>query len=286
MAFRHTAIYRFDIVCRISSTGYGVTALSGLLVRMPNPPATDIADRLIEARRQHIQWDARHAAPPDTVEDAYAIQEIVTERLGAGISAWKTSAPDPESVPIAAPIFSDLVYTSGSKIPASELFVIGIEGEIAFRIGRDLPPRDKPYSPEDLLESISDMLPAIEIVDTRMQDGFSQNKNLLLADNQSNGGLVVGEGVSNWKNLDFSRLEASVSVNGALEYSGIAGNRAGDLICLMAWAANHCANRGRPFRAGDIITTGTYTGILFVEPGAGVVVDFPAIGTVEVSFPI
>jgi len=253
---------------------------------MPNPPGTTIADQLIKARRRHIQWDTHHTAPPDTVDDAYAIQEIVTEQLGAGISAWKTSAPDPVSVPIAAPIYSDLVYTSGSEIPASELFVIGIEGEIAFRIGCDLPSRDKPYFPEDLLESISDMLPVIEIVDTRMQEGFSENKNLMLADNQSNGGLVVGEGSSNWKSLDFARLEASVTVDGVIEYSGITGNRAGDLFCLMAWAANHCANRGRPFRAGDIITTGTYTGILFVEPGAGVVVDFPAIGAVEVSFPI
>ena len=253
---------------------------------MPGPVRTVIADQLIKARQQNFQWDAQSAAQPITIDDAYAIQELVALGLESGISAWKTSAPNPESVPIAAPIYSDLFYQSGSEIPASELFVIGIEGEIAFRIGRDLPPGEKPYSREYVIESISELLPAIEIVDTRMQDGFSQNKNLMLADNQSNGGLVVGEGVSNWKSLDFSRLEASVSVDGALEYSGIAGNRAGDLFCLMAWAANHCANRGRSFRAGDIITTGTYTGILFVEPGAGVVVDFPAIGTVEVSFPI
>lgn len=253
---------------------------------MSNPLIAGTADQLIKARQNHCQWDAHSATAPESVEDAYAIQEVVTRQIGEEITAWKTSAPDTVSTPIAAPIYSSLVYNSGSEIPASELFVIGIEGEIAFRISHDLPPRAEPYCREDLVESISDLLPAIEIVDTRMQDGFSQHKYLMLADNQSNGGLVVGKGITNWKTLDFSNLEASVTANRVTEYSGVAGNRAGDPFSLMAWAANHCANRARPFRAGDIITTGTYTGILFVEPGAEVVVDFPGIGSVAVSFPI
>jgi 2-keto-4-pentenoate hydratase len=253
---------------------------------MPETLRTGIADQLIKARREHIQWDVLPATVLETTDEAYAIQEIVAQRLGVGISGWKTSAPDPVSIPIAAPIYSELLFNNGSVIPASELFVIGIEGEIAFSINHDLPLREAPYSPEELIGAIGELLPAIEIVDTRMQDGFSQRKNLMLADNQSNGGLVIGEGVSKWKNLDFDNLEASVTVNGVIEYSGVAGNRAGNPFRLMAWAANHCANRGRPFKAGDIITTGTYTGMLFVEPGAEVVVDFPGIGSIEVLFPI
>jgi 2-keto-4-pentenoate hydratase len=253
---------------------------------MPNQLTTGIADQLVKARQTHYQWDTHHTVSPDTVDEAYVIQEIVTHRLDAGVSGWKTSAPDPVSTPIVAPIYSDHLYKSGSKIPASELFVIGIEGEIAFRIAQDLPLREKPYSPEEILESIDTLLPAIEIVDTRMRDGFSQDKKLILADNQSNGGLVIGEEISSWKNLDFSSLEASVKVNGVVIYSGVDGNRAGDLYLLTAWAANHCANRGRPFKVGDIITTGTYTGILFIDPGDEVVVNFPDVGSVEVAFPI
>ena len=250
------------------------------------PIISHIADCLLDARRDHVQWDANSVTAPESVDQAYAIQEMVTRRLQATVCAWKTSAPDPQSIPIAAPIFTDLVYPSGSKIPASELFVIGIEGEVAFQIGRDLPLLDKPYSRADVIAAIDRLLPAIEVVDTRMQEGFRQHKNLILADNQSNGGLVFGKGIQNWKDLNFAQLQASVSVNGKVKYSGIDGNRAGDLFVLMAWAANHCANRDRPFRAGDIVTTGTYTGILFVEPGDEVVVDFPQIGSVEVSFPL
>lgn len=246
----------------------------------------NIASQLIRARQQYLQWNVQKTAPPATVDDSYAIQDIVTQKLGVKIAGWKTSAPDTVSIPIAAPIYSDVMFKSGAKIPSSQFFVIGIEGEIAFRIARDLPLGPNPYRREDLLEAVGELVPAIEVVDTRMLNGLSENKKLVLADNQSNGGLVVGAGISNWHGLDFTKLEAAVTVNGKTEYCGVDGNRAGDMIKLLTWAANHCANRGLPFSAGDIITTGTYTGLLFVEPGSQVDVDFPAIGRVEVLFSV
>jgi 2-keto-4-pentenoate hydratase len=253
---------------------------------MQNELRQNIASRLIKARQQKLQWDAGGGPFPQAVDDAYAIQDIVTQELGAKITGWKTSAPDLVSIPIAAPVYSQVMFKSGAKIPSSQLFVIGIEGEIAFRIAHDLPLAPNPYQREDLLEAVGELMPVIEVVDTRMANGLAQNKKLVLADNQSNGGLVIGAAISNWHELDFTNLKALVTVNGAIEYCGFDGNRAGDLFKLLAWAANHCANRGLPFKAGDIITTGTYTGLLFVEPGSHVVVDFPAIGQVEVSFPI
>ena len=246
---------------------------------------SEVARHLITARRDHRQWDVGDTTPLDDVDDAYTVQDLVTDGLDADIAGWKTSAPDPHSRPIAAPIYSTLLHRSGTQIPACEFFVIGIEGEIAFRMNRDLPPLGWPYSREDLLAAAGEMLPAIEIVDTRMTDGLNESRHLILADNQSNGGLVIGPGIANWRNLDLSRQAASVSVNGQVIYSGVDANRAGDLFRLMAWAADHCATRKRPLRAGNIITTGTYTGMILVEPGAEVVVDFPEIGRVEVSFP-
>jgi 2-keto-4-pentenoate hydratase len=45
--------------------------------------------------------------------------------------------------------------------------------------------------------------------------------------------------------------------------------------------AEHCGG----IRAGQIIATGSLTGLRFVEPGAHVVAEFPGLGTVEVTFP-
>lgn len=250
---------------------------------MNKTPNQAIAERLLQARARHQPWQVNLPAPP-TRDDAYAVQDLVLAELDPGIAGWKTSAPDRESIPIAAPIYTPLLYPGGASIPAGNFFVIGIEGEIAFRIARDLPAAGKAYTRDDLIAAVVELVPAIEIVDTRMQDGMSQANNLKLADNQSNGGLVVGKGITDWQELDFDNIAASVTVNGACIYDGIDANRAGDLFTLMAWAANHCAVRGRPYLRDDIITTGTYTGIAFIEPGDEVVVDFPLIGSVAVSF--
>ena len=37
-------------------------------------------------------------------------------------------------------------------------------------------------------------------------------------------------------------------------------------------------------KAGDIVTTGTFTGLLFVEPDAKVTAEFPGVGQVWVRF--
>lgn len=245
---------------------------------------SETARLLIDARRNHKAWDTTHALALKGPDESYNVQELITEQLGLAIGGWKTSAPDPHSIPIAAPIYAPLIYKSGTTLPASNFFVIGIEGEIAFRMKRDLPRQDHPYTHDDLYSTVGEMLPVIEIVDTRMRNGLNGNKSLILADNQSNGGLVIGTGISDWRHIDLTHQAAKVTVNGKVSYAGVDGNRAGDVFKLMAWAANHCASRIRPILSGDIVTTGTYTGMVFVDPGSEVVVDFPEIGRVEISF--
>ena len=62
---------------------------------MADSIAIGIADQLVKARLNHCQWNTLSSADLITIDDAYAIQEIVTQRLGAKTSAWKTSAPIP-----------------------------------------------------------------------------------------------------------------------------------------------------------------------------------------------
>ena len=252
---------------------------------MTQSPLDEIATRLVEARRSNTQWDASLVSPPENTNDAYVVQDLVAEHLGVGISAWKASLPEGQSTPIVGPIYSDLVFKGGCELAASNFFSIGIEGEIAFRINRDLLKREQPYTRSDIIDAVAEMFPAIEIVDTRILDGYSANPRLTLADNQSNGALVYGQAVSGWQDMELVRQQAQITVNGEVKYTGESENRAGDLFTLMAGTANECAKRGKPIKAGDIITTGTYTGILFVEAGDRVELTFHKIGSVSVSFP-
>jgi 2-keto-4-pentenoate hydratase len=47
---------------------------------------------------------------------------------------------------------------------------------------------------------------------------------------------------------------------------------------MVEWAAKHCSARGMPLAAGDVVTTGTWTGMTPVSPGDDVVARFDGIG--------
>ncbi len=252
---------------------------------MTNSALSEAAQNLVNARRTQTPWDASNASPLHSVEESYAVQERVAELLEARIGGWKTAAPDAQSIPVIAPIYADCIFPGGSAIPASQFFMIGIEGEIAFRINRDFPLRDHPYALTDIEDAIAEVLPVIEVVDTRMANGLEETRPLFLADNQGNGGLVTGRAISNWRDVDISPQLATVTVNGVEQFSGVTPNPAGELTDLLTRAINLGATRKRPVHSGDIIITGSCTGVLFVEADAEVVVDFPKIGSVRATFP-
>ena len=100
--------------------------------------SADIANFLLKARNDHVQWNVGSTPPLENLDDVYAVQDLITSKLGADIRAWKTSPLDDGSA-FAGPIYATDIFESGARIPASKFHVIGIEGEIAFRINRDLP---------------------------------------------------------------------------------------------------------------------------------------------------
>ncbi len=46
----------------------------------------------------------------------------------------------------------------------------GLEAEIAFLIGKDLPPREKPYSRDEVVAAIASCHPAIEVIESGLTD--------------------------------------------------------------------------------------------------------------------
>lgn len=218
------------------------------------------------------------------MSDAYAVQSLVAERRGS-IGAWKTGAASPDAEPIAAPIFTDLVHESGVALPAGQFHRLGIEAEIAYRLKQDLPPQDSRYTREDIVGAIDAILPAIEIVDSRCEACDQLDPLWKLADNQINGGLVCGKAVQAWQDLPVTTQSATLQVNGQTMVSSEDGHPAGDPLRLLVWMANHMARHCGGLRRGQIVTTGSFTGLRFMAPGDWVVADFPGIGQVLVSFP-
>lgn len=160
-----------------------------------------LRDRVEEAAR--LLTAARGGQPlaelpqscrPQSDADAYQIQDAVVRRLGETAGGWKVGAAAGATAAFCAPIYARMIRPSPVSYDASELRLIGIEGEIAFRLGRDLPPRAAPYDRAEVTAGAT-LDPVIEVVDSRYADFRSLDRASILADNFSNGGLVYGAAV-------------------------------------------------------------------------------------------
>jgi 2-keto-4-pentenoate hydratase len=247
-------------------------------------------DRIARAARVLVEARRTRAWPPDLpadcrprgVEEAYAVQEAVCRTLGR-VGGWKVGAATPTAEPRRAPLLAALVAPGPAALRGPEFHVIGIESELAFRLGRDLPPRAAPYSRDEVLDALDTLHPAIEVVDSRFAERTAADALSQLADNQSNGAFVYGHGVAAWRHVDFSRQPVRLRIDGAVVHEGEGGNTAGDPLRLVHWLANHLSARGASLRAGDVVTTGTTTGLRLVNPGAVVEAEFPGVGGVRVE---
>ncbi len=243
-----------------------------------------IAAQFLHAHAGKRQFQAASAPAPATAQDAYRVQDRVFAALYAGepAGAWKVGAARPDLEPTAAPIPSARLYASPARVQARDFHMIGVEVEIAFRLGRHLPARATPYGEEDIAAAVDTALVAIELCDTRLEDWKTASALWRLADFQLNAALIVGGESRDWRSIDFPRQRAELWIDGAKTIEATGAHPFGNPLRLLPWLAAHSLGRGDGLHAGDIITTGTWTGMQFVSPGAEILARFPGIGEARV----
>jgi 2-keto-4-pentenoate hydratase len=222
------------------------------------------ASQFLEARRSR-RWLTvlPKACRPSDVGEAYAIQRLVFAALGRP-AAWKVGAGSPDASPAYAEIADSTLFRDGETMPSGMFNLIGAEAEVAYRLGRDLPPRPEDYSVEEVKAAVDSVLPAIEISDTRFAVWASQNRPSHIADQLNHGALAVGTTFAGLPDVDPLRQKAVMEVNGEIRAETIGGNPAGDPMRLLVWLANVGTREAGGLRAGSVITTGSLTGVIFV----------------------
>ena len=222
------------------------------------------------------------AAPPDEAA-AWAVQRAVLDALGERIGGWKCAAPPGKSPSGAMLAASGIHRGPVARWPVPAGGRIGIETEIAFRLGRDLPPRATPYGREELLEAIAAAFPAIELVQSRYRDPAAVSLPEAMADSVAHAGLVIGEDVPGWRGFDLKSLTVRQSCGGRVQVEQVGGNPSGDPLVALAWLANRLPEVGLQLRAGEVVTTGSCTGLTAVEGGQRVTGGFLGFGEVAVE---
>ena len=241
------------------------------------------AEALLTARRDGAIAELPESCRPRSAAEAYAVQDEIAIRLG-GIAGWKVGAPAADATPACAPLPSGTILTTPAQVDAAKHPMRGVEAEIAFRFGEDLPARAEPYDRAAVMAAIETACPAIELCDSRYLDFKKVDPLSHQADSNANAGLVVGADWDGWRDLDAAAQAVRLRIGGETVADHRGGNTAGEPLRLLVWLANHAAARGQPLRKGQIVTTGSWTGLPCAQPGDEVVADFPGIGSVQVLF--
>ncbi len=242
----------------------------------------EAARLLVQARRtgQPIEGLPEHCRPR-SVTEAHAIQDAVTAALGLPIGAFKANAPSDEE-PTRGVIYASAIHASPAAIPAAEAPLCGVEGEVAFRFTRNLPPRDATYSREEVAAAV-EACAAIEVVHSRFQRPMERPPLERLADSIANGAFVPAATRTDWRGLELGKLHVTLLVNGQAVLEQDGGHPTGDPLGVAAALVN-IMRTGPGVRAGQYVTCGSCTGLRFLKPGDTCVVRFDGLGIAEVSF--
>ncbi|CAN7760853.1 MULTISPECIES: 2-keto-4-pentenoate hydratase [unclassified Variovorax] len=261
-----------------------MAALSRALTPVAATVTPDIAARaLYIARRDGRRVPSALVQPADRHE-AYAIQDATLAALGT-VGGWKVGARAPGLEPTCAPLPAEGLRSDGALLKGPAWRLRGIEVEVGFQLGVDLPSRAAPYTLDELAFAIESVLPVIEVVETRLADWLGAGSDAQLADLLSHGALVLGRRQPfepAW--FDLAKVEAVLRFGEQIVAHTVGEHPSPDAGTLLEWLANHCSARGVGLKAGQVITSGSCTGMLFASQGTAVRVEIAGLAPLSVSF--
>ena len=256
---------------------------------MTDSPIQAAVEALVQARiHQRLVDSTPFAQGMLTPAQAYAVQRGVADRLQwfqPGQSRhWKSGGPGRAAELTHAPLPPAGIWRSPA-FSAWPFVMRGIEAEIALRLALDVDARRAANLDRDSACRLIDaMTVSIEVVDSRWTQGLEAPPLLKLADLQSHGALVLGDWVPFEATRDWAAQVCKVRIGAATVQTFRGTHAMGDpAYVLPAWL-RHATSDGQVLRAGSVVTTGTWCGILKAQPGDTVLFSFDGIGQAQLSF--
>lgn len=250
-----------------------------------------VAERLRNAYADGPLPPLRELLAPDDVDGAYAVQSINTRywvsegRRIVGRKIGLTASAVQQQLGVDQPdfgvLFADMQLADGGDLPAARVLQAKVEAEVALVLGRDLDHPDAGFV--DVLTSVDYVLPALEIVDSRIADWkitFADT----VADNASSSHFVLGREPRLLDGLDLRSCGMVMEMNGRVASIGAGAACLGHPLEAAAWLARTLARRNDPLRAGDIVLTGALGPMAALTPGTRVQATVGGLGSVGFNF--
>ena len=249
------------------------------------------ADILIAAEKAHKQAQQLSTRWPGmTIADAYAISSEVAQRkiaAGARLIGHKvglTSKAMQRSSQIDEPDYGHLLDTmmiaDGARVPHENYCLPRVEIELAFILGKAL--EGPGVGLPDVLRATEYVVPAIEIVDARLQDPRKIVDTV--ADNGAAAGIVIGGRPVGPRDIDLRWAGGILYRNAEIEETGLAAGVLGHPALGVAWLANKLGAHGVALESGHLVLAGSFTRVVFARKGDTLHGDFGPLGGIAVQF--
>lgn len=249
----------------------------------------EAAARLRDAHARHSPCaPVRDLFEPNDLAAGYEIQDINTAywcnegRVVVGRKIGLTSRAVQMQLGVDQPdygmLYADMCFADGEPIPGGRLLQPKAEGEIAFRIGRDLD--HEALTIDRVISSIEYAVAAIEVVGSRIADWNIRFLDTV-ADNASSGVYVLGTEVRQLGSFDPWLCGMVLEKMGEPVSTGAGAACLGNPFTATLWLARKMVEVGRPLRAGDLVLSGALGPLVSVAAGDSLELRISGLGSVR-----
>ncbi len=230
--------------------------------------------------------DLPAAIRPQSVAEAYAAQDLLRARLAPRLGApfgWKigcTSKVMQDYLGVDHPclgtLFTGQIRRGGATLRAADYRRLGLECELAVRLGADLAPGGNAAG------AVAAVMCSVEIVEERFADFRACATETLIADDFFSMGCVLGAEAAPAALGDLRALEGRFAVNGEAGPLGRGEAILGDPLAALAWAAEARAGAGG-LKAGAVITLGSVVRTIYPAAGDRIRAEFAGLAPVGIE---
>ncbi|WP_269716477.1 2-keto-4-pentenoate hydratase [Caulobacter sp. NIBR2454] len=252
--------------------------------------ASTIAKTLVEARLSATALPGYPGDTPATLADSYEIQDIAIGLYPGQVAGWKVGLIAPALRPelgaerLAGPVFKNNIWS----VAPGEAFALPVipggfaaaEAEFILEVGKDTPADKTDWSLEDAEAYVGAVYIGFELAGSPLPDINGMGPRVVASDFGNNAGLIVGPEVKDWREKGWDALPCETWIDDKLIGTGTAASIPGSPMEAFRFLVEHCARRGRPLKAGDLITTGAATGVHEIFLGQSTVVRFGEYGEI------
>jgi 2-keto-4-pentenoate hydratase len=245
--------------------------------------AAEIAARFLAARRSAEGLSAYPGELPETLDQAYAIQDRAIAAWGKPVIGWKVgriNAPLSERFGadrLTGPIFASETVLQDGPGPDMPVFGEGFaagEAEFLLRIARTPDAGKTRFTLEETAELIDAVHVGIEVASSPLAPINRIGPVAVISDFGNNNGLVIGREIPDWRASGFERWQVETLIDGASVGNGRAESFPDGAIGAARFLFELMARRGIALQPGQWISSGAVTGVHDSRPGQRVEARF------------